>query len=132
MDANESPVRMIRTLKEFSTLLDTFHTELRADLLRFEQRRDSFLQMIDRSERSNRDANQLKHHAIQDLFAKRAYFDRMRPALLEAARTVSQWILHGRINDVEKVELQLRLARFEAVVGYVDQSLHNAMMFIQS
>ena len=53
------------------------------------------------------------------LFLQRKYainwqrFDALEPAVMNLARNVSQMIEHGDLDDLTRLELQLRLAEFE-------------------
>ena len=52
----------------------------------------------------------LKHDLLQQLFV------RINPPATELAREVSQKIEHGRLDELDRVELTLRLAEFEAAL----------------
>lgn len=52
----------------------------------------------------------LNHEFLQQLFS------RIRPAATQLAREVSQKIEHGNLDELDRVELMLRLAEFEAIL----------------
>ncbi len=73
-----------------------------------------------------------KHHAMQEVWAQQNFFNRLRPKLLQTARAVSQWIMHASISNATKIELELRLAHFEAKLELTDELLSNTMIAVQN
>ena len=81
---------------------------------------EKFRSIAEEAKRSREEITKVEFNAEQKRLVRLNYealtqlYQRIRPPATELAREVSQRIEHGRLDELDRVELMLRLAEFEA------------------